>query len=191
MTYFLNWIENLRDGFFNLFKKREKYLPLVAKARKFAIKHHRRTNHRYGSKPYSYHLEQCYKIALKFILLIPEKYREEVLAAIWLHDCIEDCRLTYNDIKKEFGVLVADLVFAVTNEKGKTRIERANNKYYNGIVGQMFATFVKNCDRIANIENAKKTKNKMYDMYLRENKFFVEKLYNESYKIMFDYLLSV
>ena len=189
-TFILNWIKNLLNGFFRL-RKKEVYPPLVQKARKFAIRAHRRTNHKYGSVPYDYHLNDCYQIAKRFIALIPEKYREQVLAAIWLHDCIEDCRLTYNDIKKEFGEFVAELVFAVTNEKGKTRKDRANDKYYKGIVSTPYATFVKLCDRIANIENSKKKKHGMYDGYLREMPYFIRAIYNEHYQPMFEYLKTV
>lgn len=45
---------------------------------------------------------------------------------------------------------VADIVYAVTNEKGKNRSERANEKYYQGIRENKLAVIVKICDRLAN-----------------------------------------
>ncbi|MBR1412444.1 MAG: hypothetical protein IJ577_04880, partial [Prevotella sp.] len=42
-------------------------------------------------------------------------------------------------------------VYALTNEKGRTRAERAGEKYYQGIRETPYAPFVKLCDRLANI----------------------------------------
>lgn len=39
---------------------------------------------------------------------------EESVVAALLHDCIEDTRLTYDDVSKQFGVAVADIVEGVT-----------------------------------------------------------------------------
>ena len=94
------------------------------KASFYAIKAHKEVNHKYDGQPYEVHLKMCSDIGGMFIKLIPESEIERVFAAIWLHDTIEDCRKTYNDIKKEFGSIVADIVYACTNEKGKTRKER-------------------------------------------------------------------
>ncbi|MDD6507497.1 MAG: hypothetical protein PUF39_09000, partial [Prevotellaceae bacterium] len=42
-------------------------------------------------------------------------------------------------------------VYALTNEKGRTRAERANDKYYQGIRDTAYAPFLKLADRRANI----------------------------------------
>jgi len=55
------------------------------------------------------------------------------MTACWGHDLIEDCRVSYNDVKDALGQEAADIIYAVTNEKGKNRKERANDKYYEGI----------------------------------------------------------
>jgi len=108
-------------------------------AKEFAIKAHSSTNHKYDGRPYKYHLNMVVKEVMEFIHLIPLEYREIVIAAAWLHDTIEDCRINYNDLKKIFGVQVAELAFALSNEKGRTRSERANDKYYQGILEVVFA----------------------------------------------------
>lgn len=91
-------------------------------------------------------------------------------ASAFLHDTIEDARMTYNDVVKflkEFkgggfvlpeGVRqhledqVPEIVYALTNEKGRNRGERANDLYYQGIRQTKFASFIKICDRLANIQ---------------------------------------
>ena len=49
------------------------------------------------------------------------------------HDLIEDTRVSYNDVKTELGQEAADIIYAVTNDKGKNRKERAGVNYYRGI----------------------------------------------------------
>ena len=106
---------------------------ILNKARLFAEFHHNGTNHKYDGHPYTYHLDMVFRIAEKFIHLVPKDKRDIVLAACWCHDTIEDCRVTYNDVKAELGEEIADIVYALSNEKGKTRKDRANEKYYQGI----------------------------------------------------------
>lgn len=155
----------------------------------YAKEAHRSVNHKYDDKPYEIHLQMVSDVGLRFIHLIPERDIENVFAAIWLHDTIEDCRKTYNDIKKQFGCHVADIVYACTNEKGKTRGERANDKYYKGIRETEYAVFVKVCDRIANMEYSIQTKSRMAQMYADELPEFKGKLFvDEKLGDMFMYL---
>ena len=142
----------------------------------FAIEAHASTNHTYNNKPYSIHLNLVANIARKYIDIIPKQCQDEVLSACWLHDTLEDCRLTYNDLKKEFGENVAEIVYAVTNDKGKNRSERAGTKYYDGIRRTAWATFVKLCDRLANIQYSKETKSRMLEVYKKENLNFIDSL---------------
>lgn len=143
----------------------------------FAIEAHHKTNHLYDGKPYSVHLSMVAMYGLKHIDIIPLLMENNVMDACWLHDTIEDCRLTYNDIKEVAGDFTADIVYAVTNEKGKNRKERANEKYYEGIRNTPYAIYVKLCDRLANVEYSVHTKSKMLDVYRKENESFLESLF--------------
>jgi (p)ppGpp synthase/HD superfamily hydrolase len=101
------------------------------------------------------------------------------------HDLIEDTRVTYNDVKSVLGHYVADLVYALTNEKGKTRKERANDKYYEGIRSEKYGIFVKMCDRIANVEYSKMSGSRMFEMYKKENEDFIKSLDIKEYHMCF------
>lgn len=152
----------------------------VLNARGFAYTAHNKVNHLYDDKSYSVHLNRVMVEASKHIEdNVPESDREDVLAACWLHDTIEDCRVTYNDLKKEFGGKVADIVYAVTNEKGKTRAERANDKYYEGIRQTPHASFVKMCDRLANVRYAVENSSRMIEVYRKENEEFLQKIFTQ------------
>ena len=88
-----------------------------------------------------------------------------------------------------FSQITGNVFF--TNEKGKNRKERANDKYYEGIRNTPGAVFVKLCDRIANVQYSKMTGSRMFDKYREENDNFVIKLGfydNHRYVEMFNYL---
>lgn len=151
----------------------------------FAIEAHHNTNHLYDSRPYSSHLAIVAFYAMKYMNKIPSIDQETVLHACWLHDTIEDCRLTYNDIKEFAGEQVADIVYAVTNLKGKSRSERANDKYYEGIRNTLYAVFVKLCDRLANVKYGKDNNSLMLKIYKKENEEFLNKLFFETDKFYY------
>lgn len=162
---------------------------LVSKARDYALLSHNSTNHQYDGLPYEVHLQMVYGYACKYIMLVSDAdYARDILAAAWAHDVIEDCRQTYSDVKLVIGERAADIVYALTNEKGKTRKDRANEKYYEGIRCTPFATYIKLCDRLANVKYSKETGSRMFEMYRKENLYFTGALWDKSYEKMFDAL---
>jgi len=159
----------------------------INKAREYAILKHSETNHKYDGKPYDVHLKMVYDFGCKYIHILPNNETiEEVLASCWTHDVIEDCRETYNDVKKVLGEKVADIVYALSNEKGKNRRERANSKYYEGIRNTPFATYVKICDRLANVSYSKQSGSRMFESYRKENEHFKKQLWSIEYQEMFN-----
>jgi (p)ppGpp synthase/HD superfamily hydrolase len=171
----------------------------------WCIEQHRKTNHFYDAYlPYEFHLRMVDNVCKDFIHLLPneayfeidensvkgaiDNLKNVVGIAVWGHDLIEDCRISYNDCKQNLGQGPADIIYAVTNEKGKSRKERAGDKYYEGICNTKGAAFVKLCDRIANVQYSKLTKSRMFEMYKKENYLFVEKLFVIEFDTMFKYL---
>jgi hypothetical protein len=106
--------------------------------------------------------------------------------AAFYHDSIEDARLTYNDvtkIAKEYmndsqAYMAAEIVYALTNDKGRTRAERAGEKYYQGIRETPYAPFTKLADRLANITYSSAGNNAanqhMKSVYRKELPHFME-----------------
>ena len=115
-----------------------------------------------GDKPYGYHLDMVAKevYAYGHLVLVGEEDLLPLFMGAWFHDSIEDARVSYNDVKKialKFGLteeqafMASEIVYALTNEKGRNRKERAGKRYYEGIRNTPYAPFVKMCDRMANI----------------------------------------
>ncbi len=164
---------------------------IEGKAKLYAAEKHKFTNHKYDGMPYSYHLSMVVEIANKFLHLVVPSDCDTVLAGCWTHDVIEDCRETYDDVKVATNWLVANLVYALTNEKGRSRDERANGRYYYGIRTTPNATFIKLCDRIANVVYSKKRSPNMFKVYRAEHPHFWAQLKNEKYEEMNNYLIEL
>jgi len=172
---------------------------------------HRNTNHLYDNYlPYEFHLRMVVNVFNRFAHLLDDEkdyftdstsiidesgqmkitLRNASEVACWGHDLIEYTRVTYNDVKDALGQEAVEIIYAVTNEKGKTRKERANSKYYSGIRETKGAVFVKLCDRIANVEYSKMTGSRMFEMYKKENYDFLVGLGYMSNKPLSNYLNS-
>jgi (p)ppGpp synthase/HD superfamily hydrolase len=159
-----------------------------SEAKYYAIKVHSETNHKYDGNPYKIHLQMVANFGYKYLHLIKGagyQTLSDIISACWAHDVIEDCRQTYNDVAKALNKDVAEIVYALTNEKGKTRKERANEKYYEGIRSTPYAAYVKICDRLANAKYSKDSGSRMIDAYRKEYREFEKQLWSEEYKEMF------
>lgn len=167
----------------------------------WCIDQHINTNHFYDLYlPYEFHLRMVVQVVKQFAHLLPKlnfvdggDQNDLFELAGYGHDLIEDTRVSYNDVKKVLGQFVADIIYAVSNEKGKTRSERANYKYYEGIRNTEGAPFIKLCDRIANVQYSKMTKSRMFEMYKKENQHFMDEIgyaYKTDHPLdeMFEYL---
>ena len=70
-----------------------------------------------------------------------------------------------------------EIVYALTNDKGRTRAERAGEKYYKGIRETPYAPFVKLCDRLANVTYSCEADGhrgtRMKDVYIGEMHHFL------------------
>lgn len=153
---------------------------IVVVAREYGTRSHAETNHMYAGRPYAFHLAMVAVIANTHILGGVFKSREDeevAAAAAWVHDVIEDARQTYNDVVAALSKSdaspdvvrrVADVAFLLTNDKGRTRDERASSRYYDAIADDPVARFVKLCDRAANTAWSVYSGGKMLDRYVSE-----------------------
>jgi (p)ppGpp synthase/HD superfamily hydrolase len=146
-------------------------------------------NQKYGKiHPYSFHLELVANQANLFGKILSKKELELVTMGCWGHDLIEDARLTYNDIKDLVGDSVADIIYCCTEEKGKSRLERHSQKFFDELKQNELAIFVKLCDIIANVKYSILTNSSMYSKYQKEFPKLKENIYLEKYDEMFNYL---
>ncbi len=111
-------METFEDHYDSMLKALNKYMPgadiaLIEKAVRYAADQHQDQKRKDGS-PYIIH-----PLAVAEIVAEIGLDTDAILAAI-LHDCIEDTSSTFDEIAKEFGLVVAELVEGVTK---LTRVE--------------------------------------------------------------------
>lgn len=180
--------------------KLEELSPIISEIRNDAHALHASVNQAYDRiRPYGFHLDMVVNWVRKYIGEVCEDEQDvlPIYFAAFYHDSIEDARLTYNDVmkiaealmEKEQAFLATEIVYALTNEKGRNRAERANEKYYEGIRAIPYASFVKLADRLANTAYAfsKGTADslRMSKVYREELPGFLEAIKVETQDIRF------
>ncbi len=91
---------------------------MIRKAAEFAAKAHEGAVRKGSQIPYISHPMEVAMI----IAMMTDS--QELIAAAYLHDDMEDAGVTYEELKEEFGTHVAELVRKVSEDKSKTWIER-------------------------------------------------------------------
>ncbi len=136
---------------------------IVTSIRDAAGELHRSVGQLYGKRlPYLHHLQMVADVVLEYGFLVCTRQEDIVpmVFSAYFHDSIEDARYSYNDVKRcalGFGMTddqaltAAEIVYALTDEKGRTRAERQSERYYDCIRETPYAPFVKMSDRLANM----------------------------------------
>jgi len=83
---------------------------LVLKAREFAREAHKAQPRKYTGEPHFVHLEEVANLVANAGL------SDAAVAAAWLHDVVEDQDVTVATITATFGMEIATMVLALTDE---------------------------------------------------------------------------
>lgn len=174
----------------------EKYAGQIEEIRTSAHEAHQRVNQTYGDDlPYGFHLDMVAESVADFghLVCVGENDVLPLFFGAYYHDTIEDARMTYNDVKKvarhwmteEQALMATEIVYALTNDKGRTRAERAGERYYQGIRETPYAPFVKLCDRLANVTytcsvDSGRDGSRMREVYKREMPHFLPSISSPS-----------
>lgn len=169
----------------------KEHAATIEEIRQTAWDLHRSVGQTYGETlPYGHHLDMVVDNIRRFGYLVAVE-ENDVLPLVfggYYHDSIEDARQTYNDVMKaarrwmsdEQALVATEIVYALTNDKGRSREERAGERYYAGIRETPFAPFVKLCDRFANVAHSCRSKDannqRMKGIYSKEMPHFLSNI---------------
>ncbi len=140
---------------------------LIKRAKTFATSAHQRINHRrkYSKQPYEIHLRSVASL-LKEI-----EADEQMIAAAWLHDTVEDTPATHHDIETNFGADVAQLVYELTDiskpSDGNRALRKAMDRDHLAAASERAQT-IKLADLIDNARDICKHDAKFARIYLAE-----------------------
>jgi (p)ppGpp synthase/HD superfamily hydrolase len=93
---------------------------LLVKALRYADQLHNGQMRKGGNREYIAHPVGCSYLLMKYK---PSSHKmDELLAAMLLHDTLEDCDVSFSDIARETTPLVASLVLELTNDPEKVQL---------------------------------------------------------------------
>lgn len=183
---------------------------------------HASVNQGYGKDevyPFRLHLSFVCGTIDRMFNLSPRWSKDEELFNILnasgaYHDLIEDCRIKYHDLiddrrfwldnrgiytrkqKMYSRKKIADIVYALTETRGKNRSERYGYEYMKGIFETPHAWFVKMADTIANSAYSMIVNEPLIKMYQSDAPEMVRNIYNacknnEDFDhVIFEYMLK-
>ena len=179
----------------------QQYDAQIGEIRQMAHDLHQNVNETYGENlPYGFHLDMVAEGLRDYghLVCAAEADILPLFFGAYFHDSIEDARLSYNDVMRQARALMnedqafmaTEIVYALTNEKGRNRAERAGERYYQGIRTTPYAPFVKLCDRLANVTysctiDAGGQVNHMKEVYKNEMGEFLMSIRTDSDDIRF------
>ncbi len=135
-------------------------------ARCFAVVHH--ADQRYGGEPYVTHLDGVVETLEQFGYDDPDW-----AAAGYLHDIMEDCDVSFEELSMRFGPVVARRVKSVSGF-GATRRER-NALIHHNLTHDITTAILKAADRLHNLGSSIGERSVKHGaMYLKEEKAFME-----------------
>lgn len=153
---------------------------LILKAARFAALCHTGQTRKYGSnQPYIVHPG---RVAAR---IMREPWANEAHAATaWLHDVIEDCNVTHEQLVHHFGVEVADMVSQLTN-KSKSIVPPPSRAERKRIDREHIATLpwwvkaIKLADRTDNLTDIINADTDFVHTYYRESQALLPVLLSE------------
>jgi guanosine-3',5'-bis(diphosphate) 3'-pyrophosphohydrolase len=131
--------------------------PLITKAYFLADKLHNGQK-RDSGKPYTWHTN---KVADLLCLVTNDP---TIVAAGYLHDVLEDCEITYAELRQEMGDRVADLVFEVT-KKGENCFPNLKSRD---------AFLIKFADRLQNLSDMVTWNDGRKQRYMNKSIFWLQ-----------------
>jgi hypothetical protein len=156
---------------------------LIDRARVYATQAHARIGHRrkYTLDPYDVHLKDVAD------LVASVSSDEEMIAAAWLHDIVEDTPATFEDIERIFGHNVKELVVDLTDVSRPGHGNRAFRKemdLHHLANASARAKTIKLADIIDNTSDISKHDHKFAKVYLLEMAALLEVLGEGNEKLL-------
>lgn len=148
---------------------------LVEKSKNYATRAHKRIDQRrkYSNQPYDVHLEAVAKLVGSVV------DDEEMIAAAWLHDVVEDTPATLGDIEREFGksisILVGELTDVSRPSDGNRAARKARDRHHLANAS-VRAKSIKLADLIDNCRDITRHDTRFAPVYLEEMRSLLDVL---------------
>lgn len=139
----------------------------------FAREMHKDQSRKYTGNPYSDHLAEVAGIVAT---VAPFGSMSLMISVAWLHDVVEDCGVSEQDISKRFGPEVAQGVLALSDMETGTRAERKALSRARLSVADGWIQTIKCADLISNTSSIVMHDPKFSKVYLGEKRQLLDVL---------------
>ena len=145
---------------------------LEQKAWEFATKAHEGVTRKFSGVPYFEHVRKVFQLVKKV------DSRETLGAAALLHDTVEDVDwVTYDVIRKEFGIDVMNLVKELTSKEKIMDIMGKPNYLLNKMIHMSSDDLtIKLCDRLQNLSDHFSASDKFRKNYYKQTRYIIDGL---------------
>jgi (p)ppGpp synthase/HD superfamily hydrolase len=161
----------------------------LIKVAEFAKKAHDGVKRKYGDDDYVLHPA---RVASR-VMLLPG-VSEEMIAAAWLHDVLEDVpSVTYQMLKDEFGEKTADLVVELTNpSKGSRAHREARKRQDRDHIANVSreAKLIKLIDRIDNLRDMRDCGDDSFIILYGKESLMLAEVLKDTNKELYDELVE-
>lgn len=142
----------------------------------FARHVHQSQVRKYTGNPYVDHLAEVCGIAMSVGWHSAEIHPDKLMAVCWLHDCMEDQRVTHLELVSQFGVEVADGVSWLSDLESGNRAERKAASRIRLQQAPGWVQTIKCADLISNTSSIVKHDPKFAVTYLEEKRQLLDVL---------------
>lgn len=150
-------------------------MSIAFKAMQFAREAHKDQRRKYTGNPYADHLAEVAGI----VATVAYQYmhlEQEMIAAAWLHDCVEDQGVTMEHLNIEFGGIIATAVMQLSDLETGNRAERKAASRARLADAWPFVQTIKCADLISNTSSIVQHDPKFAVTYLEEKRLLLDVL---------------
>ena len=161
----------------------------IRKALFFMIDAHTGQFRKFSGLEYAWHPVEVSKIVRNY----KHSSNKEILCiAALLHDTVEDCDVTIENIKEKFGENVSNIVEQLTSDEEE--IKKIGKKNY--LLDKMlnmtsYALVIKLADRLHNCSDLEISDDKFINKYVKETRFIIDGLKNRELTDTHKELISI
>ena len=145
-------------------------IALILRAAEFAA--HKHCKQRRKGKTRRPYIDHCIEVA-GILADVGKVETGDVLAAAFLHDTVEDAKTTREELRREFGSAIDDLVAQVTDDEALDKDDRKKAQVEEAPTLSDGAKLIRLADRISNVLEVSNDPPKGWDIDRRE-KYFAE-----------------
>ena len=158
---------------------RENRLSIAFEAMIFAIDAHKNQRRKYTNNPYTDHLAE-----VAGIVATVAGGDESMIACAWLHDCVEDQKVTVQQIEDRFGFRVALGVSGLSDMEQGNRAQRKEASRDRLAACASWIQTIKVADLISNTSSIVMHDPKFATTYLQEKRLLLDVLKKADERIL-------